>query len=429
MTSQLSIAIAGLGTVGQGVVKILQEHAALLTARSGLEIKIHAVSARNKSRDRGLNLQGIEWHENALTLASLKDVDLVAEVIGGADGIAYDVCKTALSNGKHVVTANKALLAKHGVELAKIAEKKGVTLAFEAAIAGGIPIVKGLKEGLAANKIQRVAGILNGTCNYMLTAMQETKRGYDEILKEAQDLGYAEADPTFDVDGIDAAHKLVLLSSLAFGVAVNPDIKTEGIRNITLADIDYAKELGYAIKLLGISEEKEHGILQTVYPALVPLTSALSDVDGVNNAVFVQGDYIGNVIFEGPGAGEGATASAVVADIIDIAAGRTSFAFGVPVSAQKKAKFLSLNERVGEYYLRIEVLDESGVLAGITKELNKNGISLEAVIQKPPRVLETATIVACTHEVSEKTLQKAISKISEMSQVVHNPVVIRIEAF
>ncbi len=427
-TKNLTIAIAGLGTVGQGVIKIIQEHASLLSARTGANIIIKAVSARNKSRDRGLCLDNIAWHEDALKLASLAEVDVVVEVIGGADGVAYQLCKTALENGKHVVTANKALLAKHGLELANIAEQNNVTLAFEAAIAGGIPIVKGLKEGLAANKIVRLAGILNGTCNYVLTAMRDTKRGYDEILKEAQELGYAEADPSFDVDGIDAAHKLVLLTSLAFGVPINPEIKTEGIRNITLADIDYARELGYAIKLLGLCENTPDGIRQAVYPALVPLENPIAGVDGVHNAVLVQGDYVGNVMFEGPGAGEGATASAVVADIADIAAGRKSFAFGIPTSAQNKASFLPLESRVGEYYLRIEVADESGVLAGISKELNRNGISLEAVIQKPPRMAKTATIVATTHEVSEKTLQKAVAKISEMQQVVKAPVIIRVES-
>jgi homoserine dehydrogenase len=326
------------------------------------------------------------------------------------------------------VTANKAMLAKHGLELASIAEKKHVSLAFEAAIAGGIPVVKALKEGLAANQISRVAGILNGTCNYILTAMQQNNQSFESVLSEAQEKGYAEADPAFDVDGIDTAHKLVLLTSLAFGVQVGQKITTEGIRHITLADLGYAKELGYTIILLGLCEATSQGIRQTVYPALVPLESPIAGVAGVHNAVLVQGDAVGSVMFEGPGAGEGATASSVVADIIDIASKRYSHPFGLPVTALQKAKFLPLDSRVGEYYLRIEVKDEPGVLARITKELERNGVSLEAVIQRPPRQGQNATIVTLTHEASEKTLCRAVDKIALMTQVASVPTMIRVES-
>lgn len=425
----LKIGIAGLGTVGKGVVKILQNNAELLTQRTNEQIQITAVSARDKSRDRGITLDSsINWYEDAVELANDNDVDVVVEVIGGDSGVAYDLCKAALSNGKHVVTANKALIAKHGTELAKIAEKSGVALAFEAAVAGGIPIIKGLKEGLAGNKISRVAGIMNGTCNYILTTMRDAGRTFDDVLKEAQKLGYAEADPTFDVDGIDTAHKLVILTSIAFGTPVNFDkVTAEGIREITIDDIRYAADLGYAIKLLGICEETKDGISQNVYPAMVPLSNPIAGVDGVNNAVQVHGDAVGSAMFEGPGAGEGPTASAVVADIADIAAKRFSHPFGIATSAQKKAKFLAPETRHGAYYVRLQVKDESGVLASITKAFEKSDISLEAIIQKPHQHDDKVTIVAVTHDVLEKTFDKAMERITSLPHVVGKPFTIRVE--
>ncbi|MBM3573873.1 MAG: homoserine dehydrogenase, partial [Alphaproteobacteria bacterium] len=320
MTQPLKIAIAGLGTVGAGVLKLLAEHAELIAARCGRRLVVTAVSARDRKRDRGVDLTGVRWYQDAAALAADPEIEIVVELIGGAEGVARQLCEAALDAGKHVVTANKALLAHHGTALATLAEGKGRTLAFEASVAGGIPIVKSLREGLAANRLSRIYGILNGTCNYILTTMREQRREFAEVLAEAQKLGYAEADPSFDVDGTDAAHKLAILTSLAFGAAVDLNgVHIEGIRHVSSLDIDYADELGYRIKLLGIARRTEHGIEQRVHPCMVPKGTPIAHVEGVYNAVVAEGDYVGRVVHEGRGAGAGPTASAVVADLLDIA--------------------------------------------------------------------------------------------------------------
>ena len=332
MSDSLRVAIAGLGTVGAGTVRVLTEHRELLAARGGRAIDIVAVSARNRGKDRGVSLDGYDWYDDPVAMAREADVDLVLELIGGEDGPAKAVCEAAIGAGRHVVTANKALLAMHGDALATAAEAAGVALNYEAAIAGGIPIVKALREGLAANRVTRVYGILNGTCNYILTEMREKRLSYETVLADAQKLGYAEAEPSVDVDGIDAAHKLALLSSLAFGTRVDfAGVYTEGIRKVALEDIDYAEEFGYRIKLLGSARMTEYGLEQRVYPCMVRKDAPIAHVEGAYNAVVAHGDFVDDTMYEGRGAGEGPTASAVVADIVDLARGFAVSTFGVPV--------------------------------------------------------------------------------------------------
>ena len=302
----LRVGIAGLGTVGAGTFKLLAGNADQLRARCGREIVVTAVSARDQSKDRGIDIDGIQWCDDALSLAKLDSVDVVAELIGGSDGIAKSLAETAIANGKHVVTANKALLAHHGATLARAAEAAGVSLAYEAAVAGGIPIVKAMREGLAGNRISRVYGILNGTCNYILSAMRESGREFEDVLAEAQSLGYAEADPAFDIDGVDAAHKLAILTSLAFGCEVQFDaVHVEGIRSVSPLDIRFAEELGYRIKLLGIAGRTDHGIEQRVHPCMVPISAPIAHIEDVFNAVVADGDYVDTTMYEGRGAGEG----------------------------------------------------------------------------------------------------------------------------
>ncbi|KZD06938.1 MULTISPECIES: homoserine dehydrogenase [Thalassospira] len=432
MQNVVKIGVAGLGTVGAGTVKLLSEHRDNLTDRSGSPMIVTAVSARDRTRDRGFSTEGITWYEDARDLATDKNVDVVVEAIGGSDGIAYDVCKAALENGKHVVTANKALIALHGVELARIADANNVTIAYEAAVAGGIPVIKALREGLAGNVISRVTGILNGTCNYILTTMREQGRDFADVLAEAQKLGYAEADPTFDVDGIDAAHKLAILTSLAFGVEVDFDaIAVEGIRSVSALDIQLAEELGYRIKLLAIAKQTSEGIEQRVSPVLVDRSTQISKVEGVFNAVVLEGDYVGPVVLQGRGAGERPTASAVVADLVDIAAGRNAPVFGVPADRLKKNVRASLEKHVGPYYLRLMVWDRPGVMAEVTATLAKHGVSMASMIQHGRAETEggVVPVVFVTHETSEAAMSGALSDISAFESNSQPPVLMRIEGF
>ncbi|RCK40267.1 homoserine dehydrogenase [Thalassospira xiamenensis] len=432
MQNVVKIGVAGLGTVGAGTVKLLSEHRDNLTDRSGSPMIVTAVSARDRTRDRGFSTEGITWYEDARDLATDKNVDVVVETIGGSDGIAYDVCKAALENGKHVVTANKALIALHGVELARIADANNVTIAYEAAVAGGIPVIKALREGLAGNVISRVTGILNGTCNYILTTMREQGRDFADVLAEAQKLGYAEADPTFDVDGIDAAHKLAILTSLAFGVEVDFDaIAVEGIRSVSALDIQLAEELGYRIKLLAIAKQTSEGIEQRVSPVLVDRSTQISKVEGVFNAVVLEGDYVGPVVLQGRGAGERPTASSVVADLVDIAAGRNAPVFGVPADRLKKNVRASLEKHVGPYYLRLMVWDRPGVMAEVTATLAKHGVSMASMIQHGRAETEggVVPVVFVTHETSEAAMSGALSDISAFESNSQPPVLMRIEGF
>ncbi len=428
-TKPLKIGIAGLGTVGTGVLKILTQQKDLISQRCQHPVEVVAVSAKNRSKDRGVDLSKIKWYDNTIDIANDENVDAVVELIGGDTGIAYDLCKTALSNKKHFITANKALIAKRGVELAKLAEKNNVALAFEASVAGGIPVIKTLKEALAGNNITKVSGILNGTCNYILTAMKKTGKSFNTILKDAQDLGYAEADPGFDIDGIDAAHKLTILTALAFGTPVNFEKNyIEGIRKISLQDIKYADELGYKIKLLGVCSSSDDGILQRVCPCLISKKHPVAKVDGVNNAVYIEGDAVGKLVLEGPGAGSGPTASAVLSDIVDVANNRFSFAFGKKSEHLKDKNFIKMDNLKGSYYMRIKVEDKPGVLADITDVLRNEGISVEAVLQKPVPEGGNANIVIITHSVLEKVTMDAVSKITKIGAVLEAPNVIRVEA-
>ncbi|MBW7849864.1 MAG: homoserine dehydrogenase [Rhodospirillales bacterium] len=429
MSKPLRIAVAGLGTVGAGTLRLLQQHSALIAARAGRPIVVTAVSARERGRDRGVSLEGLHWYEDAVAMAAGADVDVVVELIGGSDGVAKAVCETAIAQGKHVVTANKALLAVHGADLARNAEERGLILAFEAAVAGGIPIIKALREGLAGNQVTRVYGILNGTCNYILTTMRETGREFAEVLAEAQALGYAEADPSFDVDGVDAAHKLAILTSVAFGCPVNfGAVYIEGIRRVSALDIQFAQELGYRIKLLGIARLTPDGVEQRVHPCMVPVSSPIAHVDGVFNAVVAEGDFVGRSVYEGRGAGAGPTASAVAADLVDIAAGRRGPTFGVPAAALKNLPLLPMERHRGAYYIRLMVLDRPGVFADIAAALRDERVSMEAVLQRGRAPGETVPVVMTVHDTDEAAMMRAIDRIGANEAIVEPPCIVRIEA-
>ncbi len=430
MKSPLRIGIAGLGTVGAGVVKLLAEHGRLLALRGGRPLKLVAVSARRKARKRDIDVSGARWERDPMALAVAPDIDVVVELIGGSGGIARRLVNKALRSGKHVVTANKALLAMHGTELATLAEKKGRILAFEAAVAGGIPIIKALREGLVGNRVRRLYGILNGTCNYILTTMRETGRDFDVVLAEAQAAGYAEADPSFDVDGIDAAHKLAVLTSAAFGARMNfPGVYVEGIRRVSSMDIQFAEELGFRIKLLGLARETRYGIEQRVHPCMVPLVAPIAHIEGVFNAVVVEGDFVGTTMFQGRGAGQGPTASAVVADLVDVARGRDMPAFVVPAARLADKKASPMDRHVGAYYMRLMVQDRPGVIAAVSGALAKERISLEAMLQRGRSQSGEVPVVLTTHETEEAAMQRALERIAKLPAVAEAPCLIRIETF
>ncbi|MGE0119703.1 MAG: homoserine dehydrogenase [Dongiaceae bacterium] len=424
----LRIGIAGLGTVGAGTVRLLREHTAMLTQRCGRAIDIGAVSARDRTRDRGVDLSEIRWSDDALALARDPAIDVVVELIGGSDGIARQVVETAIAARKHVVTANKALLAHHGTALARAAEAAGVTLAYEAAVAGGIPIIKALREGLAANGVERIYGILNGTCNYILTTMRRTGREFADVLAEAQRLGYAEADPSFDVDGVDTAHKLAILTAVAFGCEVDfAGVHVEGIRNVSAMDIAYAEELGYRIKLLGSARPTEHGIEQRVHPCMVPIGTPIAHVEGVFNAVVTEGDFVGQNVAEGRGAGAGPTASAVVADLMDIARGRTLPIFSVPAAQLKRLPPSPMERHRGAYYVRLMVVDRPGVIADVTAALRDEQVSLESMLQRGRAPDAAVPVVLTTHETEEASMRRALARIAALDTVREPPHLIRIE--
>ena len=426
--SPLRIGIAGLGTVGAGVVRLLHKNAELIATRAGRPIRVTAVSARDQSKNRGISLAGLAWHDNPIALASAENVDVVVELIGGAEGVAKQLTQAAIANGRAMVTANKALLAIHGNALGLAAEHAGVTLAYEAAVAGGIPVIKALREGLAANHVSRVAGILNGTCNYILTTMRETGKDFAEVLGEAQALGYAEADPAFDIDGIDAAHKLTILAALAFGQPPNfAAVHIEGIRRISALDINFAEELGYRIKLLGIAQRTQTGVSMRVHPAMVPRDTLLATVDGVFNAVLLENDFAGKTFLQGRGAGAGATASAVVADLIDIAREQKIPVWGTRQSGLVSGHVVTIEQHTGAYFLRLMVMDQPGVLADVTSILRDHAISLESMLQHGRKPAEAVPIVLVTHETSEASITAALAQISKLKCVLESPAFIRIE--
>jgi homoserine dehydrogenase len=433
MTNALRLGIAGLGTVGIGVLDIIKSHGSLLATRAGMPITVTAVSARTKGKTRGgHDLLNLKWHDDPVALAKSLDIDVFIELIGGDTGPAKDAVEAALASGKHVITANKALLAHHGAALAKAAEAKGVALNFEAAVAGGIPIIKTLREGLAGNSVKRIFGIMNGTCNYILTKMEGEGRSFTDVLKEAQNLGYAEADPSFDVGGFDTAHKLAVIASLAFGTEVDlPSIKIEGIEAITLDDIRNAAELGYKIKLLGVAVAHEGGIEQRVHPTLIPKGTSVADTDGVFNAVVVRGDFVGDLMLEGRGAGSHPTASAVVSDIVDIARGNHRPAFGVPAKDLKKFRAAPQKAHEGGFYVALELHDRPGAVAAIATILADAKISIESIVQHGKKDKDatraTASFILITHDSLETSIHKAIERIEKDGHVAKSPRVIRIE--
>jgi homoserine dehydrogenase len=432
MSNSLRLGIAGLGTVGTGVLDILLSHGALVDMRAGRGVAVTGVSARSKNKDRGHDLSKLEWQDDPVALAKSAGIDVFIELIGGDSGPAKDAVEAALKAGKHVITANKALLAHHGVALARLAESAGVSLNFEAAVAGGIPVIKTLREGLAGNAPRKVFGILNGTCNYILTKMAEEGRSFADVLGEAQVLGYAEADPTFDVGGFDTAHKLAILSSLAFGTEVNVDgIAIEGIESITLDDIRNAGELGYKIKLLGVAVKHEAGVEQRVHPTLVRKGAPMADTDGVFNAVAIKGDFVGDLLLEGRGAGAHPTASAVLSDIVDIARGNIRPTFGVPAAKLKPFKASPQKAHEGGFYVALQLLDKPGAVASIAKILADEKISIESIVQRGKPNTEamrsTAQSTLITHDTLEPSIRKAVARIEKDGHVAGTPRVIRIE--
>jgi len=426
----LNIGIAGLGTVGAGTVQLLHRQAELLAVRAGRRLAVAAVSARDKGRDRGADLSTARWYDDAVAMAADPAIEIVVELIGGADGVGRRVVETALAHKKHVVTANKALMAEHGTALAEAAEAAGVALAFEAAVAGGIPIIKALREGLAGNRLSRVYGILNGTTNYILTTMRESGRDFAEVLAEAQQLGYAEADPSFDVDGVDASHKLAILASVAFGRPVDlAGVYCEGIRQVSRLDIEFAEELGYRIKLLGIARLTDHGLEQRVHPCMVRRVTPIAAVEGVFNGIVAEGDFVGQLMLEGRGAGAGPTASAVVADIVDIATGRRVAPFGVPITALERVPGAPMERHEGAYYIRLMVKDEPGVIADVAAALRDQKVSLESMIQRGRSPSEAVPVVLTTHATVEAAMQRALAQIGKLDSVLEPPQIIRIEDF
>ena len=432
MVEPLNIALAGLGTVGTGVVRLIETNAELIARRARRPIRIAAVSARDRTKDRGVDLSRYEWEDDPAALAARSDVDVVVEMVGGSDGPALALARGAIGQGKGLVTANKAMIAHHGLELASAAEKAGVALKFEAAVAGGIPVIKGLSEGAAANAIERVYGILNGTCNYILSTMEDTGRDFGDVLSEAQRMGYAEADPTFDVEGIDAAHKLSILAAIAFGSRLRFDaVETTGISRVKAADIEQARSLGYVIRLLGMSEiDRTDGtarLFQRVHPHLVPFDHPLAHVDGATNAVVAEGNFMGRLLFQGAGAGDGPTASAVVADIIDIARGEKGAAFSMPEGELEAMEPAETGHRRSRSYIRFAVPDRPGVLAEITAAMRDAGVSIASMIQKGEDAQTGEVILAMvTHEGPESAVTEALRILDGSQSLAVRPLVMQI---
>ena len=426
MSEPLRLGIAGLGTVGKGVVKIVQRHAALLEKRAGRPVTITAVSARSKGRDRGIDLSAYAWEDDPVALAARDDIDVFVELIGGDEGPAKAAVEAAIAAGHDVVTANKALLAHHGQALALSAEEAGAALRFEAAVAGGIPVIKALTEGLAGNEITRVMGVMNGTCNYILTRMESAGLDYQTVFKECEELGYLEADPNLDVGGIDAGHKLTLLASIAFGTVVDFDaMEIEGIQRITPEDIEQAADMGYKIKLLGVAQMTGRGLETRMQPCLVPATSPLGQLDGGTNMVVIEGDSVGQIFLRGAGAGEGPTASAVMSDILDLARGIRVSTFGQPARNLVAARPARASAPA-PFYLRMTLIDKPGALAKIATALGEGGISIDRMRQYGHSDT-TAPVLIVTHKTTRRTLDAAIEAMEDTKVLASAPVAIRIE--
>ena len=421
----INIGIAGLGTVGSEVAKQLQSNSEFLNRKAGKQLNLVAVSANNKNKNRNFDLSNLKWFTDAALMSETNEIDLVVELIGGSDGIALDLCKNSLIKGKSVVTANKAMMSKHGYELAKISEKNKCSIAFEASVAGCIPIIKSLRDALSGTRVNSISGILNGTCNFILTEMREKGISFSEVLKDAQEKGYAEADPTFDVDGIDAAQKLTILSAIAFGIAPdNKNLSISGIRDVDVTDILFAEELGYRIKLLAYSK-LDNGLVQEVSPCMISLDKQISNVEGVLNAVELETELAGSVLLTGYGAGAEPTATAVLSDIISIAQDKQPNVFGTKVSS------LQLDVKQGDkennrYYMRLNVIDKSGVLASVTEIFKKYGLSIESLLQRGRNPNEEVPVVITTHETDHKTLTSVMKELSNSKELISKPVCMKI---
>jgi homoserine dehydrogenase len=432
MADPLNIALAGLGTVGTGVIRLIETNAELIARRARRPIRISVVSARDRSKDRGVDLSKYAWVDDLTQMASRDDVDVVVELVGGSDGPALTLARNAIAQNKALVTANKAMIALHGLELAKAAEEAGSALKFEAAVAGGIPVIKGLREGAAANAFERVYGILNGTCNYILSTMEDTGADFAQVLADAQRLGYAEADPAFDIEGTDAAHKLAILAAIAFGARLEFDaVDVAGISHIIAADIAQARALGYVIRLIGMAEIDSSGdesrLFQRVQPHLVPVGHPLAHVDGPTNAIVAEGNFMGRLLFQGAGAGDGPTASAVVADIIDIARGEKGAAFSMPVGELEAMPRADTGHRRGRAYIRFTVPDRPGVLAEITAAMRDASVSIESLIQRG-RAEEGGEVILAmvTHEGPEAAVNDALRQLDGSESLTASPLVMHI---
>ena len=426
MSTPLRLGIAGLGTVGIGVVKIVQRHAALLEARTGRALTISAVSARSRDKERGARLSDYAWEDDPVALAKRDDVDVFIELMGGAEGPAKAAVEAAIATGKDVVTANKAMLALHGQALAEAAEAKGLSLRFEAAVAGGIPVIKALTEGLAGNEITRVMGVMNGTCNYMLTRMQDAGLDYQSVFAECEELGYLEADPNLDVGGIDAGHKLAILAAIAFGTQVDFEaMQIEGIERISIEDIEQAADMGYRVKLLGVAQKTGRGLETRMSPCLVPMTSPLGQLEGATNMVVLEGDSVGQIVLRGAGAGEGPTASAVMGDVCDLARGQKLAVFGTP-AGQLVAAEPAQSPAPAAFYLRMALVDKPGALARIATTLGECGISIDRMRQYG-HTDTTAPVLIVTHKTPREALDRAIAAMPETGVLASDPVALRIE--
>ena len=430
MARTINIAIAGLGTVGAETYRIITEESDFLKARSSANFNVVAVSAKSKDKKRDVDLTGVEWIADCRDIADIDNIDVVIELVGGSEGVAKELVEKSITNGKSVITANKALVATHGNNIGELVAKHDVMFGYEAAVAGGIPIIKTIREGLASNRIGKIYGILNGTCNYILSVMRETGQEFEDILADAQRLGYAEADPSFDVDGVDAAHKLAILSAIAFQTPINfSGVYVEGIRLISPIDIDFATELGYRIKLLGIGELLGKGLQQRVRPCLVPVNIPIAQVEDVFNAVAAEAEGLGTSLSYGRGAGAGPTSSAVLSDLLDFANNRRTSFLGTADSELVVRPIQELQKLSGSYYLRLQVYDRPGVLADLTAVFRDKGVSVEALLQRGRNPDGTVPVVLTTHETSEAAIQKSVAEFEKLENVVEKPCILPIENF
>ena len=424
---KVNIAIIGLGNIGSYLFKYLNDNKKILTEKNNCIPVIKYVSAKNKKRKRKIKIKKKQWLNNYLDATKINDVDLIIELIGGAEGAAKKLVFSALKNKKHVVTANKALIAKYGDQLSKIAEKNKVNLEFEASVCGGVPIIRSLKEGLIANKISKIYGIFNGTSNYILSSMDKENKNFDDVLVKAKKLGYAESNPSADLNGDDVSAKLKILSSLCFNSFLNNNVYVEGIKNIEKTDIDNSNKLGYKIKLLGFAELLNNKIYQRVHPTLIKKESYVASIDGVLNAVIVDGKPVGQSIIQGEGAGPSATTSALVSDISSILRGNIKFPFSLSSKERKKLKFEKIDERYFSAYLRFEVIDKPGILSNITKIFSKNKVSIKRLVQNPDKNRKSSSIIIITHKSKDRFLKKTLNEVARKKYIKHKPKLIRID--